>query len=337
MNNTQPIKTLDDFRNAIYAFRLPRILATALDLDIFTKMGSRLWTPKALAKTLQANERGVGIVLRNLETAGLLKKRGTSFGVETLGRKFFNRNSPDYQGAYLDLLHHQWDNWADLTHSVKTGKPTEKEGPDDPEYRRSFTWAMHQRSRQSAKQVASQLNLKKVSSLLDVGGGPGTYALEFLAKNPKLQAGVWDRQPALEVAHTIAKPLRHGKRLSYYPGDLLKSAVPGKFDVMWVSNVLHIFSPNENKALFRKLKRALNPGGQIFIQDTFLMDKPGYDTKETNLFAVTMLLYTPTGNTYRAKDVQQWLKDCGLKKTRCLNMKKGTGDWDGVVIQAQVS
>jgi hypothetical protein len=76
MNRNLPIKTIDDFRNAVYAFRLPRTLATALDLDIFTRMGSRWWTPKALAKGLKANERGVEILVRNLETAGLLKKRG---------------------------------------------------------------------------------------------------------------------------------------------------------------------------------------------------------------------------------------------------------------------
>jgi SAM-dependent methyltransferase len=337
MSSQSPIRTMEDFRDAVYAFRLPRILATALDLDIFTTMGSRWWTPRTLAKTLKTDERGLEIILRNLETAGLLTKRGTSFGVGKLGQTVLNKKSPQYQGAYLDLLHHQWENWANLTQSVRTGKPLENDGPDDPEYRRSFTWAMHQRSLPSAKQVASQLDLKTVSSLLDVGGGPGTYALEFLAKNPKLQAGIWDREPALEVAQTIAKPLRQGKRLSYYPGDLFKSSVPGKFDVMWMSNVLHIFSPEENQLLFRKLKQALNPGGRILIQDTFLMDKRGFDKAETNLFAVTMLLYTPTGNTYSAKEVQQWLKSSGLKKIRCLQMKKGTGDWDGVVIEAKIS
>ena len=55
MNRNLPIKTIDDFRNAVYAFRLPRIVATALDLDIFTRMGSRWWTSKALAKALKAN------------------------------------------------------------------------------------------------------------------------------------------------------------------------------------------------------------------------------------------------------------------------------------------
>lgn len=336
MNVQLPVRTMDDFRDVVYNFRLSRVFATALDLDLFTQMGNRFWTPKALAGKLKANERGVQIILRNLETAGLLKRRGASYGVEKVGRTYLNRNSPAYQGAYLELVHRQWENWAQLTDSVRTGKPIEDDGPDDPEYRRSFTWAMHQRSIRPAKEVATQLQLDKAQTLLDVGGGPGTYALEFLKRNSTLRAGIWDRQPALEVAREIAQPLRHGKRLSYYPGDLFESPVPGKFDVMWMSNVLHIFSPAENKTLFKKLKRALNPGGCILIQDTFLMNRSGCAALETNLFAVTMLLFTPTGNTYSAQDVQQWLKTSGLKKTRCLQLRKGTGDWDGVIIEGRV-
>ncbi len=336
MNAQLPVRTMDDFRDVVYTFRLSRVIATAMDLDLFTHMGRRLWTPKSLARTLKASERGIEILLRNLKTAGLLTQRGTSYRAEKLGRTFLNRNSPDYQGAYLELVHRQWEDWARLTDSVRTGKPVESDGQDDPEYRRSFTWAMHQRSRRPAKEVAAQLDLTNAETLLDVGGGPGTYALEFLKNNSTLRAGIWDRQPALEVAREIAQPLRHGKRLSCYPGDLFENPVPGTFDVMWVSNVLHIFSPAENKTLFKKLKRALNPGGRILIQDTFLMNKPGYDALETNLFAVTMLLFTPTGNTYDVRDVQQWLKTSGLKKTKCLQLQKGTGDWDGVIIEGRV-
>lgn len=336
MNAQLPVRTMDDFRDVVYAFRLSRVIATAMDLDLFTRMGNRFRTPRSLARTLKASERGVEIILRNLKTAGLLTQRGTSYRVEKLGRTFLNRNSPAYQGAYLELVHRQWENWAQLTDSVRTGKPIEDDGPDDPDYRRSFTWAMHQRSIRPARQVAAQLDLHNAQTLLDVGGGPGTYTLEFLKKNSTLHAGIWDRQPALEVAREIAQPLRHGKRLSYYPGDLFENPVPAKFDVMWMSNVLHIFSPAENKTLFKKLKRALNPGGRILIQDTFLMNRPGCDALETNLFAVTMLLFTPTGNTYSAQDVQQWLKTAGLKKTRCLQLRKGTGDWDGVIIEGRV-
>ncbi len=334
MTAPSPIRTMEAFRNALYAFRLPRVLAAALDLDVFTRMGTKSWTPKALAVALKADKRAVEILLRNLETAGLVHKRGATYGVGRLGRACLNRNSPDCPGAYLDLLQHQWEQWAQLPTVVRTGKPIEHNGPDDPAYRRSFTWAMHQRSLKAAKQVAAQLDLKNARSLLDVGGGPGTYALEFLKHNPRLRAGVWDREAALEVARQIAEPVRYGTRLSCYPGDFFDSPVPGTFDVIWVSNVMHLFSPAENTTLFRKLKRGLNPGGRLLLQDTFLMDTPGFDATATNLFAVTMLLYTPEGNTYRARDVQAWLKTCGFHHPRCLQLQRGTGDWDGVIIEA---
>ncbi len=338
MTTPSSIRTMEQFKDALYAFRLPGVLAAALALDVFTRMGKTLWTPKALAGALKADERAVGILLRTLHTVGLVRKRGAAYGVGVLGRTCLNRRSADYQGAYLDLLTHQWEHWIQLADVVRTGKPVDGDGRrvehDDPEYLRAFSWAMHQRSLKAAKEVAAQLNLRNARSLLDVGGGPGTYALEFLKTHSRLRAGVWDREAALDVARQIAKPLRHGARLSCHPGDLFDSPVPGMFDVMWVSNVIHMFSPADNNALFRKLKSGLNPGGRLLIQDTFLMNTPGFDVLETNLFAVTMLLYTANGNTYGARDVRQWLRDCGFQRPRCLQLQRGTGDWDGVIIEA---
>jgi len=333
MKTHHPIQNLNEFRVAAFGFRLPRILLTALDLDLFTVMGTQTWTVKALAKALQASERGVDILCRNLASAGLLKKRDAWYCSETLGRTMLNAHHPEYRGQYLDLIRRQWEDWSLLTDSVKSGRPVDDQGPEDPEYRRSFTWAMHYRSMEPSKQVAKQLNLQTARSLLDIGGGPGTYAMEFLTKNPRLQAKVWDRPPALEVAKEIAGKQKCGHRLSCHAGDFLKDPVPGTFDIMWLSNVIHIYSPRENKALFRKLRAALNPHGRILIQDTFLLDRKGLYPAETNLFAVTMLLFTETGNTYGAKEVKAWLRSAGLADPKTIRLRRGTGDWEGILIE----
>ena len=49
---TPRITTFGEFRDAVSAYRLPRILLTALELDLFTKIGTRRWTIPQLAKTL---------------------------------------------------------------------------------------------------------------------------------------------------------------------------------------------------------------------------------------------------------------------------------------------
>jgi SAM-dependent methyltransferase len=329
-----PIRSFDEFRDAITAYRLPRILLTALDLDLFTVMGTRSWTVPALAKQLRVSARGLEILCRNLASAGVLKKHGVRYRNGMLAVRALNAKNPAYRGAYLDLLRGQWEDWSKLTESVRTGRPVEHEDPDDPAYRRQFTWAMHQRSSQVAPQVAAQINLKGVKTLLDLGGGPGTYALAFLARHPKLQATVCDRPPALEVAKEIAAPLKHGRRLSYLPLDFMNRAIPGQYDVIWYSNVMHIYSASENQRLFRRLVKALTPSGRLLIQDAFCHDPNGLSPQEANLFAVTMLLFTETGNTYGAKETARWLREVGFGRVRRIKLRKGTEDWEGGLLEA---
>lgn len=333
MSGFSSIRTFGDFRDAVFAFRLSRILLTALDLNLFTEMGTRSWRIPTLAKRLGISTRGLDILCRNLASVGLLDKRGELYKAGRLGQRMLNANSPDYRGGYLDLMRRQWEDWAHLTESVRTGRPVDGPEPDEKAYRRSFSWAMHHRSLDIARKVASQLNFRGAESLLDVGGGPGTYALAFLAKNPQLHATVCDRPPALQVAQEIAASVKHGKRLSYLPLDFMEQPIPGTYDVIWVANVIHIYSPEENRTLFRKLARALAPGGRLLVQDAFLLDREGLKPYETTIFATTMLLFTERGNTYRLQDTQQWLRTVGFKRVRSMTLAHG-GDWDGVIVEA---
>jgi len=328
------LRTFDEFRDAVSAYRLPRVLFTALDLNLFTVMGVRTWTVPGLAKRLRVSSRGLAILCRNLACAGLLKKQGALYRTTVLANTALNARSPAYRGAYLDLLRGQWEDWAKLTESVRRGRPVEHDDPDDPKHRRAFTWAMHHRSSDVAPQVAAQVNLNGVRTLLDLGGGPGTYALAFLARNPALRATVCDRPAALKVAREIAAPLRHGRRLAYLPLDFMSRPILGRYDVIWYSNVLHIYSPAQNKALFRRLPAALTPGGRLLIQDAFVLDRNGLYPQEASLFAVTMLLFTEEGNTYGLGATTEWLREAGFGRVRRVKLRDGTGDWEGGLLEA---
>ncbi len=330
----RPLKTFEEFRDAVMAYRLPRILIASLELDLFTAIGDRSWAVPALARRLEVSERGLGILCRNLAMVGLLKKRGDEYRNSALTAGELNAKSAKYRGAYLELMKNHWADWSRLLESVKTGRPVDHDQPEDPGYRRQFTWAMHYRSMEIAPKIAAQLNLRGAKTLLDLGGGPGTYAMAFLAKNPSLRALVGDRPAALEVAKEIASGHKSGKRLSYVPVDFLTEPIPGRYDVIWYSNVLHIYGPEQNTDVFRRAFAALTPGGRLIVQDAFLHDREGLYPEEATLFAVTMLLFTETGNTYRLKDTMQWLKEAGFKPVRPLRMRKEAEDWDGGLLEA---
>jgi SAM-dependent methyltransferase len=245
-----------------------------------------------------------------------------------------NRNSREYRGAYLDLIKENWGDWSQLTDCVRRGVPVDHDIPEPPDWRRQFTWAMHHRSRDLAPKVAAALNLRGASTLLDLGGGPATFALAFLAKNPGLKATVCDRPDAIEVAKEVASTHKAGARLSYLPLDFMKEPVPGSYDVIWLSNVIHIYSAEENQALLRRLLPALAPGGRLIIHDAFLHDREGLRPSEASLFAVTMLLATATGNTYSFKAVRRWLEEAGCEKVRLVPVPKNAEDWDRGITEA---
>jgi SAM-dependent methyltransferase len=268
--------------------------------------------------------------------AGLLKKKGETYRNSRLAATALNAHHPAYRGDYLRLITSHWADWGRLLESVKSGLPLDHDEPDEPDYRRRFTWAMHHRTLETAPKIAAQISLRGARTLLDLGGGPGTYAMAFLAKNPALRATVCDRPAALDVAKEIASTHRAGTRLSYLPLDVITEDIPGAYDVIWYSNVLHIYSPQENQAVFRRAATALNPGGRLLIQDAFLHDRDGLFPEEASLFAVSMLLFTERGNTYTAADTKAWLTDAGFERIKVLRMKKGTEDWEGGILEARI-
>ena len=308
-----PIKTFEDFRDALSAYRLPRVILTALELKLFTVIGKNTWLLLDLARELKVSERGLSILCRNLAMAGLLHKKGNRYRNSPLAATALNADDPAYRGSYLHLITNHWTDWLRLMESIRTGEPLDKDEPEAPDYRRQFTWAMHHRTLETAPMIAAQLPLRGGRTLLDLGGGPGTYAMAFLAKNPGLRATVCDRPEALEVAREIAATHKAGARLSYLPLDLLKDDIPGQFDVIWYSNVLHIYSPEQNFHVFRRARAALADGGRLIIQDAFLHGREGLVPEEANLFAVSMLLFTETGNTYSVADTTSWLKKAGFR------------------------
>ena len=246
---SRQIATFDDFRTAITAYRLPRVLIASLELNLFTAIGTKTWTIPDLARAMKVSERGLAILCRNLAMAGLLKKTGETYRNSRLGATALNAQHQAYRGDYLQLITSHWSDWGRLLESVKTGLPLDHDEPDDPDYRRQFTWAMHHRTLEIAPKLAAQINLRGARTLLDLGGSPGTYAMAFLAKNPKLRATVCDRPAALEVAKEIAATHKAGARLSYQPLDLLTDAIPGFYDVIWYSHAPHLFAARQSSGV----------------------------------------------------------------------------------------
>jgi SAM-dependent methyltransferase len=81
--------------------------------------------------------------------------------------------------------------------------------------------------------------------------------------------------------------------ISAVGGDFNEGLPEGPFDAAYLGNVSHIYGPEENLALMKRVAGSLSPGGLIAIRD-FVRGL----SKGATLFAVNMLVNTESGDTY---------------------------------------
>lgn len=297
------------------AFWLSKVIAAAVQFEIFTKISDGHTTIAALSKALSMDDRSLRTILNACVATGLLKKNIEGYLNTELSDAFLVKGRPNYFG---DLILMQgtrlYEAWGHLEETLRTGAPPKElfsAMRKDDSLSKLFTSAMHNNAVGTAAQAASKLDLNRFHKLMDVGGGSGAYAITFAQRNPQLSAFVVELPTVCKVADSYISQAALDGRVSTYPADIFRDAFPSGCDLALVSQVIHSFSPDECETLLRKIFSALSPKGMIIINEFFLNDdetSPMFSA----LFAVNMLLESENGVAYTRKAVATWLESAGF-------------------------
>jgi predicted O-methyltransferase YrrM len=305
-------------------------LQAGVKLDVFTAIGDKNMTGGEVAAELACDKRAVTMLLNALRAMGLLGKSGDAFINTPTSRSLLSKDSPDYIG-YIIIHHlHLADSWSKLEQAVKTGKPVRQRASDtDEEWREHFLMGMFNIAMNSAPQIAKEIDLADRRHLLDLGGGPGTYAIHFCLSNPQLKATVYDLPTTEKFAQKTIEKFNLSGRIGFMNGDYLKKSIEGNYDVAWLSQILHGEGPEDCVRMIRKTVDALEPGGLIIIHDFILentMDAPVFPA----LFSLNMLLGTSEGQSYSEEQITAMLADADVKEIRRLPFR-GPND-SGIIV-----
>ena len=113
------------------------------------------------------------------------------------------------------------------------------------------------------------------------------------------------------------------------PGDYLKDKFGYDFDLILVSAVIHINSPEENRGLIKKCAESLTPGGQLVILDHIMNDDRTMPAVGA-VFALNMLVGTEKGDTYTEQEIKSWMHEAGLKYIRRRDTPQGSNLMIGI-------
>ena len=208
--------------------------------------------------------------------------------------------------------HHLVESWGRLDESIKTGKPVRTRPIfNDDERRESFLMGMFNNAMGTAPHLVTTIDLSGKKHLLDLGGGPGTYAIHFCKHNPGLKATVFDLPGTRPFAEKVITRFNQQEVVDFQEGDYNKDTIKGEYDVAWLSHILHGENPNNCEKIVQKAVDVLQPGGLILIHE-FILDNTKQGPLFPALFSLNMLLGTDGGQAYAEKELAAILEKAGV-------------------------
>ena len=318
-----------------FGFWNSRVLLTAVELGVFTKLAKRRLTGVELGAELQLHPRPrpVADFFDSLVAMKSLDREGNGPQAKYFntpeGALFLDENSPRYVGGLLTMLNARlFKFWNDLSEALRTGRAQNEtkygqKGPFEELYANparleQFLDAMAGISRLSTEAFAGKFDFSKFKTLCDVGGASGLLSTEVAKKHPHLKCISFD----LPVAEPIAK--KHiaaaglGERVRVASGDFFKDPLP-KTDLITMSHILHDWSLEKKMHLIRLAYNALLPGGALVVIEA-LIDDARRENAQGLLLSLNMLIENGDAFDYTGADFKKWCSEVGFKRFEVIHL-----------------
>lgn len=297
-------------------FWLSCTIHAAVKLDLFTALGKDRLTGEDIAQKISGDSRAVTMLCNALVAMGLLDKKNDKFVNGPFSQSYLSKDSPQYMGYIIMHHHYLIQSWIKLDQALMTGTPVRASLSKGEEERiENFLMGMFNTAMNLAPQLVPQIDLSGRRHLLDLGGGPGTYAIHFCLNNPQLKAKVYDLPTTRPFAEKTIARFNLTDRIQFQSGDYMEEEIKGVYDVAWLSHILHAEGQEDCQRLVEKAVSVLEPGGMILVHEFILnnsMDSPLHPA----LFSLNMLLGTPSGQSYSERQLMNMLEKAGVREIK---------------------
>lgn len=309
------------FFETITAFHRTEALRSAIELDLFTKVGAGQRTAAQIASACQASPRGIRILADYLTILGFLNKHNDQYELTPDAEVFLNRNSSAYLGGAAEFLltPQLRECFHRLTTAVRRGGTAiSEEGTvsyDNPiwvEFARTMAPLMQLPARLLANRIGG--DLQAPLRVLDVAAGHGIFGITIAQIYPQSKVTALDWPNVLAVATENAKRAGIADRHSLLEGSAFEADWGGPYDIVLLTNFLHHFDVPTCRQLAAKTFAALAPGGRALTVE-FVPNADRVSPPSTATFALTMLASTAQGDAYTFAEYEKIFAEAGFSRS----------------------
>jgi SAM-dependent methyltransferase len=304
--------------DAFTAYQRTAAIRAAVELDVFTHIGSAGATLAELAERTGAAARGLRSLCNRLVVDGLLAKDGDRYTLRPDAAAFLDRGAPTYVGSAVAFLTSAMvmGAYGMLTEAVRRGgTAVGDDGSLAPEHP---MWVEFARAMAPFAGLTARLLVNALAplgairgSVLDVAAGHGLFGITLAQEHPEARVVALDWPDVLAVAEENATARGVRDRFSARPGSAFEVDLGRDHALVLLANFLHHFDPKTNADLLRRVHAALAPGGHVVAVE-FVPDESRVAPPEAAAFSLTMLATTPHGDAYTHREYTEMFRAAGF-------------------------
>jgi alkyl hydroperoxide reductase subunit AhpC/SAM-dependent methyltransferase len=328
-----PVLNPSSILQTAFSFWQSKVLLTAVEFGVFTRLARRPLTGSELGGELQFHPRANADFFDALVAMKFLDREGDGPQAKYLntpeGALFLDAASPSYIGGILTMLNARlFRFWNDLPEALRTGQPQNEikhghkglfeELYSDPPRLEQFMGAMTGLSRINFEAFADKFDFSRFETLCDVGGATGLLSIEVAKKHPHLRCISFDLPEVEPIAKKHIAAAGLGDRIRTASGDFFRNPLP-KADLITMGMILHDWNLEKKMHLIRSAYEALSPGG-AFVAIEALIDDARRENAQGLLMSLNMLIEFGDAFDYSGADFRKWCGEAGFKRFEVIHL-----------------
>ena len=327
MHGTTPRLDPGPILQTAFAFWSSKVLLTAVEFGVFTKLCNRQITGAQLGAEVGLHPRGISDFFDALVAMNFLDREGdgpeSKYSNTPAAALYLDNTSPRYIGGILVMLNERlFKFWHDLPDALRSGRPQNEvkhgqKGMFEELYEElprleQFMGAMTGLSRINFEAFAAKFDFSQYKILCDVGGATGLLCIEVARKHPHIKCVSFDLPPVEPIARKHIAAAGLSDRIDTATGDFFKHPLP-KADLITMGMILHDWNLEKKMHLIRSAYDALPPGGALIAIEA-LID----DARRENVFgllmSLNMLIEFGDAFDYSGADFRKWCGEVGFRR-----------------------
>lgn len=308
-----------------------KVLLSAIELGLFSKLGSAAMTGLELQQALELHARANPDFFDTLVALGFLERDGDGASARYRNTEetaaFLDRASAQYLGGFLEMANARlYRFWGDLGEGLRTGSPQNEikhsgrsmfdELYSDPARIEQFVDAMSGISVASFRALADAFDFSPYHTLCDIGGSSGLLSMTVARKHAHLRCTSADLPPVTAIAERKIADAGLADRVFARSVDFFAGPLP-KADVITMGMILHDWNLEKKMYLIRAAYEALPPGG-AFIAIEHLIDDARRENAFGLMMSLNMLIEFGDAFDYSGADFAGWCAEAGFSRSEVI-------------------